>query len=171
MKRIALATCLIAINSGVSLRADGSLVASLTWLAGAWQLANGNRLVEEHWTMPSANSLLGMSRTTRDGRTIAFEFLRIEQRDGGDVFYVAQPGGRPPTDFKLARSTDNELVFEGDGKDKVKRITYRKQGPNGLYALVEGEEGGKPFKSEYRYTRALGVLRPLVDSPPARPLR
>jgi Domain of unknown function (DUF6265) len=169
MRRMVYAVCVVAMFSVSGHAADVSL-AKLTWLAGDWQVANGTRVVEEHWTMPSANSLLGMSRTVRDGRTIAFEFVRIEQHDG-DVFYVAQPGGRPPTDFKLTRSTDGELVFEGDGKDKVKRITYRRQGPNGLYALVEGEDGGKPFKSEYRYTRALGVLRQLVDSPPARPLR
>src|SRR5258708_27987387 len=162
MRPMVYAACVVAMF-GVSGEAAEVSLAKLTWLAGDWQLAHGTRVVEEHWTMPSANSLLGISRTMRDGRTVAFEFVRIEQRDGG-VFYVAQPGGRPPTDFKLTRSTDGELVFEGDGTDKVKRITYRRQGPNGLSALVEGEEGGKPFKSEYRYARALGGLRSLVDS-------
>ena len=159
MKPMVCAACVVAMFGLSGQAADVSL-AKLNWLAGDWQLASGTSVVEEHWTMPSANSLLGMSRTMRDGRTVAFEFVRIEQRDG-DVFYVAQPGGRPPTDFK----------FDEDGKDKVKRIAYRRQGPNGLYAVVEGEDAGKPFKSEYRYSRALGVLRPLVDSPPARPLR
>src|SRR6267154_6645243 len=99
MRQMAYAACVVAMLSASGQAADVSL-AKLTWLAGDWQLANGTRVVEEHWTMPSANSLLGMSRTVRDGRTVAFEFVRIEQRDGG-VFYVAQPGCRPPTDFKL----------------------------------------------------------------------
>lgn len=141
----------------------------LAWLSGDWQLSSGNRMVEEHWTTPTANALVGMSRTVRDGQMIAFEFLRIEARDH-DVFYVAQPNGRPPTDFKLTGSTDTEIVFEGDGKDRVRKVTYRRQGPNGLFALVEGEENGRAFRSEFRYTRAVGVRR-LIDTPPAPPLR
>ena len=34
-------------------------------------------------------------------KAIGFEFLRIEFRADG-VFYVAQPGGRPKTEFKLS---------------------------------------------------------------------
>ena len=42
-----------------------------------------------------------MSRTVAGGRTTSFEFMRIEARADG-IYYVAQPGGRPPVDFKLA---------------------------------------------------------------------
>ncbi len=45
--------------------------------------------------------LVGMSRTVAAGRTTSFEFMRIEARADG-IYYVAQPGGRPPVDFKLA---------------------------------------------------------------------
>ena len=93
-------------------------------MAGDWQQTSGTRVIEEHWSTPSTNALVGMMR---EGRTVAFEFLRIEQRESG-TFYVAQPNGRPPTDFKLANYADGELVFEGDGTDKVRRITYRRQG-------------------------------------------
>jgi hypothetical protein len=44
--------------------------------------------------------MLGTSRTVRGGKLIAFEFLRVVERDGGWV-YVAQPGGAPPTEFVL----------------------------------------------------------------------
>jgi hypothetical protein len=151
MKRIAVVWCVV-MACGLTGRAAGVSLASLTWLTGDWRLADGSRTVEEHWTSPSANALLGISRTVRGDQMIAFEFLRIEQR-GQELFYVAQPGGRPPTDFKLSSAADGELVFDGDGTDRVKRITYRRQGPDGLYALVEGEQGGKPFRQEYRYTR------------------
>jgi hypothetical protein len=161
MRQIMLAACVIAMGSQSIQAADVSLT-TLTWLAGDWQLTNGTRVAEEHWTLPSANSLLGLSRTVRDGRTVAFEFVRIEQRDK-DIFYVAQPNGRPPTDFKLSSSTDGELVFEGDGKDRVKRITYRREGQAGLYALVEGDENGRAFKQEFRYKRPGPVVRPVTQ--------
>src|SRR5262245_38894552 len=155
------ATLMLAVAVAAPQAADVQM-SKLTWMAGDWTQTSSNRVIEEHWSTPSANGLIGMSRTVRDGRTVSFEFLRIEQRESG-TFYVAQPNGRPPTDFKLASWTDTELVFEGDGSDKVKRITYRKQGTNGLAATVEGEENGRAFKQEFRYAKAVAVLRPLSD--------
>jgi hypothetical protein len=123
------------------------------WLAGDWQMRVGTRCVEEHWTAPSTNMLVGTSRTVNAGRTSAFEFVRIEARDDG-VFYVAQPGGKPPVDFKLASSSASELVFVNPGHaDHLKRIVYQRQGDEGLLARVEGENGGRPFSEEYAYRR------------------
>ena len=66
----------------------------LGWLAGDWQLTAGGQCIEETWTAPSNNLLVGMSRTVAGGRTTSFEFVRIEARADG-IYYVAQPGGRP----------------------------------------------------------------------------
>src|SRR4051794_18281739 len=74
------------------------------WLAGAWEMTQGGRVTEEHWTAPTANGMIGMSRTVSAGRTTEFEFLRLEKRDH-DLFYVPQPNGRPPVAFKLTSST------------------------------------------------------------------
>src|SRR5712692_2909468 len=82
----------------------------LAWLAGDWQTTAGARCIEERWTLPSSNMLLGMSRTVEGGRTVAFEFLRIEARADG-IYYVPQPNGRPPVEFKLASESGPELVF------------------------------------------------------------
>ena len=126
----------------------------LTWLAGGWQLAKGARCIEEHWTRPSSNMLVGASRTVEGGRTVAFEFLRIEARADG-IYYVAQPGGRPPVDFKLSSDNASELVFLNPGHaDHLKRIIYRRQGDGGLEARVEGEDEGRAFAVDYPYRRS-----------------
>jgi hypothetical protein len=126
----------------------------IAWLSGDWQLTSGTRCVEEHWTAPSSNMLVGTSRTVEGNRTVAFEFLRIESRADG-VFYVAQPGGRPAVDFKLASGLGPELVFVNPGHaDHLKRIVYRRQGDAGLAARIEGEDGGRPFAVDYPYLRA-----------------
>jgi len=123
------------------------------WLAGNWTFANGARCVEEHWTQPSSNMIVGTSRTVQGGRTVAFEFLRIEARADG-VFYVAQPSGRPPVDFKLSSENAAELVFLNPGHaDHLKRIVYKRQGDDGLAARVEGEDGGRAFAVDYPYHR------------------
>jgi len=86
----------------------------IAWLAGDWQLRSGDRCVEEQWTAPSSNLLVGMGRTVAAGRTTSFEFMRIEARADG-IYYVAQPGGKPPVDFKLASDSAAELVFVNPG--------------------------------------------------------
>ena len=126
----------------------------LAWLAGDWQLTRGGQCVEEHWTLPSDSSLIGMSRTIRGNRTAEFEFLRIEARDDG-IYYVAQPGGRPPVDFKLASDTPAELTFVNPGHaDHLKRIVYRRDADDRMTARIEGEDGGRAFAVDFAYRRA-----------------
>jgi hypothetical protein len=123
------------------------------WLAGAWEMQQGGRTVEEHWLAPTSNAMIGMSRTVAGGKTAEFEFLRIEKR-GADVFYVPQPNGRPPVSFKLTSSAGGRFVFENtSGQDRVNKIEYRREGDAGLYARVEGANDGKPFALEFRYRR------------------
>jgi hypothetical protein len=98
--------------------------------------------------------MLGVSRTVKKGDTVAFEFLRIEARADG-IYYVAQPGGRPPVDFKLSSDNASELVFLNPGHaDHLKRIIYRRQGDGGLEARVEGEDEGRAFAVDYPYRRS-----------------
>jgi hypothetical protein len=128
-------------------------VDALSWLAGAWQGKIGQADNEEHWLPPKGGAMLGVSRTVARGRMVMFEFLRIEQRPDG-VFYVAQPRGRPPVDFKMTRSTESEVVFENPQHDHPKLISYRRE-PNGsLTARVEGDEKGKHVVQEFRFERA-----------------
>ena len=135
-------------------------LADIGWLAGNWEMSAGARCIEEHWTAPSSNLLVGMSRTVEGGRTTSFEFVRIEARADG-IYYVAQPGGRPPFDFKLASDVASELVFVNPGHaDHLKRIVYRHQADDGLAARIEGEDSGRPFAVDYPYRRSPAAARP-----------
>lgn len=124
---------------------------SLSWMAGGWVMTRGAACIEERWTRPANDMLIGMSRTVADGRTRSFEFMRIESRRDG-IFFVAQPGGRPPVDFRMASNSGSEIVFVNPGHaDHLKRIIYRRSGANELTARIEGEDGGKPFAVDYVY--------------------
>ena len=126
------------------------------WLAGAWQLSAGGTCVEEQWTTASTNMLVGMSRTVAGGRTTSFEFVRIEARADG-IYYVAQPGGKPPVDFKLASESATELLFVNPGHaDHLKKVIYRRATNGNLPARIEGENGGKAFSEDYAYRRVAG---------------
>jgi hypothetical protein len=129
---------------------------TLAWMAGDWEMTREGACVEERWTRPAGDMLIGMSRTVKDGRTTSFEFMRVVSRADG-IYFVAQPGGRPPVDFKLASASASEAVFVNPGhSDHLKRIVYRRSGPTGLTARIEGEDGGKAFAVDYGYRASTG---------------
>jgi hypothetical protein len=130
-------------------------LAQFAWLAGNWRLEEeGATRTDEIWTTPSSNLMLGMSRTLKGGKTVAFEFVSLQKRDDG-VYYVAQPGGRPPVDFRLASYADGEAVFVNPGHaDHLQRIVYRHNADGSLNARIEGSNNGKAFAKDYAYRRA-----------------
>jgi len=127
------------------LKAEAGAADTVAFMAGAWvgQDEEGAK-VEEHWTQAAAGSLIGMSRTTKGSKLAFFEHLRIESREGGSLVYVAQPMGKPPTDFKRVESAKNEAVFENLKHDWPKRIRYRREGET-LHVRVEGGLGQRAF--------------------------
>lgn len=125
--------------------------ADLDFLTGAWEeRREGPRGVtrfEEHWLPARGGLMLGLGRTTReaappgtDERRLGFEFLRIEFRADG-VVYVAQPNGRPPTEFRLTEHQPGSVLFENPAHDHPQRIRYRQLEGGGLEAQIEGTQG------------------------------
>jgi hypothetical protein len=71
---------------------------------------------------------------------VAFEYLRIVERDGGLV-YIAQPNGRPPTEFTLTGITADRATFENPTHDFPKMIRYTRRADGSLEARVS--DGGQ----------------------------
>ena len=128
-------------------------VEALDWLAGGWELEQDGAQVEEHWIAPKGGCLLGVGRTITQGKTVFFEFLRIEQRKDG-LFYVAHPAARSPgTDFVLTSAKDGAWTFENPGHDFPKLIRYTREANGGLTAHLEAVEHGQPAAQDFHYTR------------------
>lgn len=116
----------------------------LAFMKGAWEGGPPGMKFEERWTEEAGGLMLGVARTTKGARAIAFEFLRIEFRSDG-VFYVAQPGGRPKTEFKLTASDGKSATFENPQHDHPKLIRYSLLPDGSLKAELEGAEGKQAF--------------------------
>ena len=98
--------------------------------------------------------MFGVSRTIADGKTVFFEYLRIEQR-GSETVYLAAPKGRyPPTPFKMVHCQGKRVVFENSRHDFPQRITYWREDDGTLHARVEGDRDGQTQSSEWSWQRA-----------------
>src|SRR6185436_1552848 len=97
---------------------------------------------------PSGGAMLGMSRTVSGERMVAFEFLRIVERDGGLV-YIAQPNGAPPTEFALTQLEPMRAVFENPRHDYPQRIVYELASETHLTAHIGFIKGGTGRDFEY----------------------
>ena len=86
--------------------------------------------------------MLGVSRTIADGRTVQFEFMRIQQEEGA-VYLMATPSGQREARFKLTKASAREVVFENPTHDFPQRITYKLEGKDSLVARISGMSKGK----------------------------
>ena len=130
---------------------------SLAWMTGSWSGTSRGIEMEEHWTAPKGHSMIGIHRDVGKGRTLVFEFLRIEQQ-GDQLVYLSMPNGRSPaTPFQLKEVSGTRVVFENPAHDFPQRIIYWKDG-NDLRARIEGTMKGKAASEEWRW--GPGSLRP-----------
>lgn len=147
MRKFLLAAALIVTAASA---AEPSKLAALDWITGAWMAQDGENTIEERWLGPYGDLMLGVSLTANNGSAVAFEYLRIEAKDGA-ITYLAQPGGRPPTAFKLVKHEPGLAVFENLEHDFPQRIIYRLIDKDHLTARVESA-GGEGM--DFAYTRA-----------------
>lgn len=123
---------------------------NLGFMTGCWQSTPDERgtVLEENYTTPSTNLILGMSRYLRGGSAVMFEFSRIMRSDTA-VVLTPHPRGVASVGFRLARLAGDTASFENPAHDFPQRIIYRRDG-DGLVARVEnmGGEG-----QEWRMTR------------------
>jgi hypothetical protein len=159
-RRLALALSIAALPAPGVPPAAPPRVADLAFLAGSWVVESGAVRIEEQWLCPGPDGMVGMGRTTNveKGKTVFFEYLRIEARAGGLV-YVAQPKGGPATEFPLVRLEGGTAVFENLAHDFPKRIVYTKRPDGGLTARVEGDASSPEKGEELLYRPAAAGCR------------
>jgi hypothetical protein len=92
-------------------------------LSGCWRGSVNERLFREHWLPLAGGMMVGAGQVVMQGRTIDYQYLRMEARDEANeatVFTFERPGGAFP-----------------------QRVVYRRATKGWLYASVEGTLSGK----------------------------
>ncbi|HSJ15183.1 MAG TPA: DUF6265 family protein [Longimicrobiales bacterium] len=127
-------------------------IEQLHWLTGCWESTGADGRIDEQWMAPAGGMMLGMSRTIRGDRTVAYESLRIYEHDSSLV-YAAQPSGQSAAEFRSSVVTEAAATFENPEHDYPQRIAYRLAGDS-LIARIEGIRGDAMRGSDFRYVRA-----------------
>lgn len=135
---------------------DAGPLGALAWVEGCWRGSVNQREFREHWMPLRGNLIVGTSHTVMLGRTIAFEYLRIEARDDG-IYYVAAPSGQKETAFKFVDvktdTSGSSFTFANPAHDFPQRIVYRRGSEGWLYATVEGKVGARDREVTYPMRR------------------
>jgi hypothetical protein len=125
-------------------------LAQVAWISGVWARESATTKLEERWTPAEGGSMIGVSRTIRDGLQSAFEFLCIVERNGSLV-YQAMPNGRSPaTDFTLTKIEEASATFENPAHDFPKVIRYTKTEDGAMEAVISGAPGSKPVTFRFK---------------------
>jgi len=140
-------------------------VADLGWLSGCWAAEGGEPGSGETWTSPAGGTMLGLSRTVRSGRTVAWEFLEIRESGESGLILVAHPSGQERTVFELLRVGDEEIVFENPEHDFPQRVLYRKLDPDRLLGRAEAERDGETVAADFPMRRTACDPDPARTSP------
>jgi len=104
---------------------------------------------------PSGGTLIGMSRTVSNGKTVAYEFMQIRTREDGGVEFVARPSGQSEATFTLKPDGNREAVFENPAHDFPQRVIYRAIGQDTLHARIEGMLDGTRRAVDFPMTKML----------------
>lgn len=125
---------------------------ALAWMAGSWGGSKDGVENEEVWTAPRGGTLLGIHRDVAGGKTVEFEFLRIEAGPNG-IIYWASPNGRPATPFRMIELAKDRVVFENAQHDFPSRVLYWTGADGLLHARVEGTLKGQAASEEWSWRR------------------
>ena len=140
------------------LLASGSIeeavtVDSLAWLSGCWVSDGGEAGSGEQWSKPGGGTMQGMSRFVRDGKTVAWEFVRIIENEAGSLTFIAVPSGQAKHAFPLASIGMHEVIFEDPEHDFPQRILYRLLEAGRLLGRIEGVSSGQIRAVDFPLTR------------------
>jgi hypothetical protein len=131
-----------------------SLVSDLGFMAGCWHgLTRSGTTIEEFYTPPSSNLIVGVTRYVREGRVVDFEFTRIDQTDSGAVI-TPHPKGVRSVSFAPKAVERNRAVWENPTHDFPQRIVYTRVAADTLVARIEGRTPSGDRALEWRMGRA-----------------
>ncbi len=134
----------------------------LSWLAGSWSGSKERDDVEEHWSHPSAGTMMGMFRWVQNGNVWFYELTTIEEENGTLYFRIKHfnrglVGWEEKAEsvvFILVQSSPGKAVFSRVHPSGDLLMVYERDEHNRLKAYFEKEPGVHKPEDEFVYSRS-----------------
>ena len=115
----------------------------LQFIAGRWTLQHEWGDMEEVWSAPMGNNMMGSYRCVKDGKAVFYEFMVIEQTDSVPVLHLRHfsPGSiawedrEAPGLYPLEKLSPNKAQFQKTDWRVV--LTFTRQSPLQLQVMLE----------------------------------
>jgi hypothetical protein len=138
-----------------------SSLADLAWLAGSWRLEGPGQFLEERWSPPVGNAMVGHFRWVRGDALWMTELLTIAEEEGEVIFRLRHFSDRmrpweDPDDPFVYRLTEREpgrvaFTIAEPRPGRPDRFIYEALPDDSLLVRLEGERQGEPIVQEFRY--------------------
>ncbi len=135
---------------------ESRAMANYQWLAGSWTMDLGPYgIMTENWNPQDDSTMTGDGVIDSSGKKTPFENFTMQRRGGVTSLVIAVMGqnDNKPVEFKVTSEDANGFVSENPGHDYPNKIAYKKESDTSMVATVEGMQGGKPKKEEFRMVR------------------
>lgn len=127
-------------------------------MSGLWTTSGKWGDMEEHWSEPKGNSMMGSYRCVKDGKVVFYEFIVIEQMPRGPVMKLRHfsPGNvawedkDKPYEYPLTFLDENLARFERP--DQKTALIFERIAPDKLKVILEHQDkNGKWIQDEFNY--------------------
>jgi len=139
-------------------------VQDMHWIAGSWEGQALGGTFEETWNPPNGDSMMGMFKVVRDGKTQFSEIMTIVKHGDSILlklkhFHSDLRGWEEKdqtVDYPLVQLKENEAYFQG--------LTFRKSGPDELSIYVAKKRGTEVSELEFPARRSQATQTPAAAS-------
>lgn len=160
---VLMAAALAAPRPAMAQSDPAAVLADLDWLAGAWVLERPGERLEERWSGPTGNSMVGHFRWIRDGDLWITELVSITAEADRIVFRLRHFGddmtpweeADDPFTYRLTDHAPGRATFTIVERrhGRPHRFIFEALPNDSLLVRLEGEEDGEPVTQDFRYGR------------------
>ena len=137
-----------------TIAAGKGTVNAFPWMVGCWQAtsARDGSTITETWLAPRGGNLLGIGQTVREGKTVAWEAMRLYDEGDGVKLWL-RPGLRPELTFTLEGAGENFASFVAKEADGTTKLRYERKSPTEMLATFRLEQGENKRGADFAFAK------------------
>tara|TARA_A100000171_G_scaffold34390_1_gene32858 strand:- start:3454 stop:3954 length:501 start_codon:yes stop_codon:yes gene_type:complete len=128
-------------------------LADIAWLSGHWRGEAFGGIIEEIWSPPLGDSMMGSFKLVSEGKTAFYEICQLVEENGSLSFRLKHFNGdltgweekNEREEFPLVKVEKDAVYFDD--------FTIKRISENEIYMYVVISDEGEPEEVEFKYIR------------------